>query len=144
MSDQDKAYTLRDLHVRLIDILEKENDDLANHRTMSIQQHLQEKTNLCQLYDRQMRIIKARPAILDSLETDEKDELKDLATKLNELMSHNEKALRIAINSTRRVFEHVSEASRSLTQKQGIYSGSGTMGTGKNDPVSPIAMQDLI
>jgi len=144
MSEHDKAQTFRDLHIRLIEILEVENEDLRQYSTDKIRQNLDEKTKVCQLYERQMKIIKANPDILKSLDEDEMAELKELATQLDELINENEKALKIAINTSRRVFSHVSNAASDMSKTKGIYSDSGQMGSTTQEPIRPVAMNDTI
>ncbi len=144
MSELDKAYTFHHLQIRLIEILEEENEDLKNHSTSQIQKNLEEKTKLCHLYERQTKIIKMKPDILKSMDKEELDEMRKLSKQLEELIEDNAKRLSTAIDTTRRIFSYVSSAAVDMSKSQNMYSKSGTMGSSSSEPIKPFAMNNTI
>ncbi len=115
---------------RLVDLLERENDALSNHRNWELREILDEKVTLSRVYETRMRVISDNPEILDDVGTETRQQLRELGLQVNDLITENSKLLQTAITVSRRVVELVADAVRDATPSAGTYGAKGTKESG--------------
>lgn len=115
---------------RLVDVLERENDALSNQRNSELRDILDEKVTLSRVYESRMQVISEKPEILESVDGELRDELRELGIKVNDLITENAKLLKIAMTVSRRVVELIAEAVRDASPSAGTYGAKGTTDSG--------------
>jgi len=117
---------------RLVDVLERENDALNNHRNWELHEILDEKVTLSRVYETRMQVISEKPEILDDVDTDLRERLQKLGHHVNDLVEENGKLLKVAMTVSRRVVELIADAVREATPGPGIYGAKGTAASGSS------------
>ena len=113
---------------RLVELLEKENEPLRNHRTSEVHDLLDEKTTLSRVYEtRFMGLLKQEDALAE-IDPDLREQLGEIGARINILIEDNSRLLKVAIEANRRVVELVAEAVRDTSASAGTYRANGATG----------------
>ncbi len=115
---------------RLIEILERENDALLNQQNGELRDILDDKVTLSRVYESRMKAISENPEILDDIDPDVRQNLRELGLHVNDLITENAKLLKTAITVSRRVVELIADAVRDAAPNAGTYGAKGTTESG--------------
>ena len=121
----DPNNRLNDLIVitdRLVDLLERENDALKNHKTEVIHTLLDDKATLARVYETRLKGLAEKPEILENADPALQEKLRHFAEKVETLILENGKLLNVAIEANRRVVDLIADAVQAQQPNAGTYS----------------------
>ena len=121
----DPNNRLNDLIVitdRLVDLLERENDALKNHKTEVIHTLLDDKATLARVYETRLKGLAEKPEILENADPALREKLRHFAEKVETLILENGKLLNVAIEANRRVVDLIADAVQAQQPNAGTYS----------------------
>lgn len=106
---------------RLVELLTRENEALRSRQTSVVHELLDEKTALSRVYETRFKSLADKPELLDETDPALREQLRELAGQVDELMAENAKLLRAAIEANRRVVDLIAEAVRNNQPSAGTY-----------------------
>lgn len=109
---------------RLIELLECENDALKNHNPEVIHALLDDKATLSRVYESRYKGLSEKPEALNHIDPALRDELSNLAKKVDICIQENGKLLHVAIEANRRVVDLIAEAVQEQQPGAGTYSSN--------------------
>ena len=121
----DPNTRLKDLIVitqRLIELLERENDALMHHKSQVIHELLDEKATLARVYESRFKGLAEKSDALEETDPSLRNELNELAVKVDHLIQENGKFLNVAIEANGRVMDLIAEAVKAQQPNAGTYS----------------------
>ena len=121
----DPNNRLNDLIVitdRLVDLVERENDALKNHKTEVIHTLLDDKATLARVYETRLKGLAEKPEILEDADPVLREKLRHFAEKVETLILENGKLLNVAIEANRRVVDLIADAVQAQQPNAGTYS----------------------
>ncbi len=124
---------LRLVMANLAELIDAENKALAGHDIDAVKALSANKWTLTRNYRNQMQAIADAPDILQILEADERDSLRDLGLRLQNVTEHNERLLSANITAANRVMHAVVEGVRQSQERNAIYGKSGSLRGGTAD-----------
>ncbi len=110
---------------RLIDILERENAILRERRHAELNNILDEKATIGRVYEARVVGLDQNRDALDDVAPALREQLKELARKVDTLMAENTIMLRAALQASRRVVDLIAEAVKETAPTAGTYSARG-------------------
>lgn len=113
---------------RLADVLEKENGALRDQRTTDLRDLQEPKGTLSRAYESRMAGLAGKPEQLTEVDFSLREKLMGLGERLTGLMVENERLLRVAMESHRRVVDVIAEAVKTVQPGPGTYSQGGVVG----------------
>lgn len=126
MMDADKRMAdLINITTRLIDVLERENVLLLDHRHGELNTLIDEKETISRVYQARIMGLQENPNQLDGGQEETRVELKKLALKVDHLISQNSKMLGSAMITSKRIVDLVADALRESTTETSTYSDAG-------------------
>ncbi len=116
----------------LSDLLEIENEALANHDPETVTVLLGNKEALVRLYEQAVHPLVVSPELAETLEPEQRDELLAVGTRLKELISLNEIRLRAEMDAYQRVINIMINAAKKKAANGTTYGRAGTFGNTGN------------
>lgn len=114
---------------QLCAFLKKENEILEKNKVSEVEKLVTPKTKLINLYTEQYNLLSRNPEIMQELDGIRREELRQIAARLQELMERNGRLLSANINSTRRLIDIiVKEVQNQENEQSGVYSSTGNLG----------------
>ena len=110
----------------LCDLLEIENEALANHDPETVKVLVDNKVALVKLYEQAVRPLVASPELAETLEPEQRDELLAVGTRLKDLVNLNEIRLRAEMDAYQRVMGILAKAAKKRATNQTTYGRAGT------------------
>ena len=110
----------------LCDLLEIENEALANHDPDTIKVLAENKLALAKLYEQAVQPLIVTPELAETLEPEQRDELIAVGTRLKELMSVNEMRLRAEMEAYQRVMDILANTAKKQATNVTTYGRAGT------------------
>jgi len=140
----DANERIRDLLIvadGLCTVLTRENALLRERKYDDAKQLLEEKTLLANGLEAHYRGFEQDPAAFDGADSDLREELREMAERIDELVEENGRRLQIAIRSGKALMDVISDAVREAQPNAGTYSASGLVNkssphSGKNSSLS--------
>jgi len=111
---------------RLIDVLERENELLRDRRYNELNLILDEKETIARVYQARIMGLEENPEVLNGADEDARDHLRELARKVDTLMSQNARMLEVAMTVSKRIVDLVAEAVKEAAPRTGAYSAKGS------------------
>lgn len=112
----------------LCDLLTYENEALAARDMEAIQQLADNKLALVRIYEEAVVPLSEDPKLVDTLEDEQRAELKALGLRLHELVTENANRLNAAMEATRLVIENIAAAARNTAAPSVSYNKKGSFG----------------
>ena len=109
----------------LCELLEVENEALAQHDALTVRELAANKQALSNIYERSMLPMAEAPELVEALDDDQKDELKDLGGRLAQLVAANAMMLRAEMEACQRVLDAMVTAARELSTNTVAYGAAG-------------------
>lgn len=110
---------------RLIDVLERENVMLRERRHSDLNLILDEKETIARVYQARIMGLEENPDVLDDASDEDRDQLRELAHRVDTLMAQNARMLEVAMTVSKRIVDLVAEAVKEAAPKTGAYSAKG-------------------
>ncbi|MDO8605315.1 MAG: flagellar protein FlgN [Phaeospirillum sp.] len=110
----------------LCDLLEIENEALANHDPDTVKILTENKLALAKLYEQAVQPLIVTPELAETLEPEQRDELVAVGTRLKELMGINEIRLRAEMEAYQRVMDILADAAKKQATNVTTYGRAGT------------------
>lgn len=110
---------------QLAEVLERENTALTRYDRDSLPALLEEKTRLGRAYESQMETLGDDKNALTEADPDLGQRLREIGTRVRDLIARNARLLKIAIEANRRVVDLIAEAVKSSTPGPAVYGGRG-------------------
>lgn len=117
----------------LCDLLAYENEALANRDMETIQQLADNKTALVRIYEEAVLPLSENPQLVETLDEEQRAELKALGLRLHDLVIENANRLNAAMDATRMVIETIAAAARTQAPPAVSYNRNGTFGEAGGD-----------
>lgn len=125
MKPTDNINDLIDIASRLIDLLQRENAALREHRHQDFEGALDEKTALSRAYEARVKGLKEISKDLREVDQDLRERLRGLGEKMKELIQENARRLKAAMEVNQRVMGVIADAAKSAKPGPGTYSAKG-------------------
>ncbi len=94
----------------LCDLLEVENEALANHDIQTVRELADNKSALARIYEQSVLPMAEDPSLADELEPEQKDELTELGRRLQGLVEENARRLKAEMEAAERLMDAVANA----------------------------------
>lgn len=127
----------------LCELLEVENDALANHDAETIAALGDRKIALTRLYASYTRGLADLPESGRGFNPEQRDELLAVGRQLEELVERNAMLLRAAIDATKTVVDIIAQSVRSSQDPGIVYNRSGAM-RGSDDKATSYSLNNLL
>ncbi len=111
---------------RLIDVLERENELLRDRRYNELNLILDEKETIARVYQARIMGLEENPDVLDDASDEDREQLRELAHKVDTLMAQNARMLEVAMVVSKRIVDLVAEAVKEAQPSSGTYSKKGS------------------
>lgn len=118
----------------LCELLEIENEALANHDQETIRALAENKAALARLYEQVVLPMAENPSLVDGLDPDDKDMLMALGLRLKELVEINARRLKAEMESCQRLMDAMVNAVKTTQGNTVTYGRKGAFGTGAAGP----------
>jgi flagellar biosynthesis/type III secretory pathway chaperone len=118
---------LRLVMTNLSDLIDAENAALAGHDIDAVKALSANKWTLTRNYRNQMQAIADAPDILQILEDEERNRLRDLGLRLRTVTMRNERLLSANIAAANRVMHAVVDGVRQAQERNAVYGKSGSL-----------------
>jgi hypothetical protein len=112
----------------LCDLLAYENEALAVRDMATIQQLADNKLALVRIYEEAVVPLSDDPKLVETLEDEQRAELKALGLRLHGLVTENANRLNAAMEATRMVMENIAAAARNHAAPAVSYNKKGSFG----------------
>lgn len=110
----------------LCQLLEIENEAIERHDARTVRELAENKAALARLYEQSVMPMADDPQLVETLEDDQKVELKTLGAKLKELVELNARLLRAEIEATQSLMDAMVGAVKSTANNGHTYGRGGT------------------
>jgi len=110
----------------LCELIEVENEALRNHDTVTVRELAENKEALARFYEKAVQPMADEPTLLDTLEPEQKDDLKALGARLAGLIAANAMMLKAEMEARERVMGVVVNAVRQQNANTISYGRAGT------------------
>ena len=111
---------------RLIDVLERENELLRERRYNELNLILDEKETIARVYQARIMGLEENPDVLNDTTEEDRENLRELARKVDTLMAQNARMLEVAMVVSKRIVDLVAEAVKEAQPSSGAYSKKGS------------------
>ncbi len=119
------ADEIKYISERLIEILKEEGKSMSGRDYLNFPQKLlDEKLQLSRLYERHFNILVENK--FNGLEDDIKEELREVATELDEVMEDNAKKLKVNIEVTQITVDGIAKIAKELSKPIDTYDATGS------------------
>ncbi len=125
MDAEKRLNDLIAITTRLINVLERENEMLREHRHSDIHSILDEKATIGRVYESRVIGLSENPGALAEGPPELREQLAELAHKVDRLMADNSVMLKISVDVSRRVVNLIAEAVKETAPTAGTYSARG-------------------
>ena len=125
MDAEKRLNDLIAITTRLINVLERENEMLREHRHSDIHSILHEKATIGRVYESRVIGLSENPGALAEGPPVLREQLAELAHKVDRLMADNSVMLKISVDVSRRVVNLIAEAVKETAPTAGTYSARG-------------------
>lgn len=112
----------------LCDLLEYENEVLAQHDRNSVRELSENKAALARLYEQLVAPMADEPTLVNTLEPEQKEELMVLGSRLRDLVEENAMRLKAEMEACQMLMEAVVSAVKSSAANTVTYNQAGTFG----------------
>jgi hypothetical protein len=112
----------------LCDLLEVENEALAQHDALTVRELSENKAALTRLYERSMRPLFDDPSVIDELEPEQREELHDLGDRLKVLVETNARRLKAEMAACQTVMDVMVGAVKQTSATSSTYGNRGNFG----------------
>ncbi len=112
----------------LCDLLEYENEALANHDPLTVRELADNKAALARIYEQSVAPMADEPELVDSLEPEQKEELLALGQRLKLLVEENARRIRAEMEACQMLMDAVVTAVKNSTASTVTYSAGGHFG----------------
>lgn len=126
MDAQKRLDDLIAITTRLIDVLERENAILKDRRHADLTGLLDEKETIARVYQARVMGLQEHPLDPESENHPDRDRVRELARRADELIRENALMLEAAMYASKRVVDLVAEAVKETSNPTGAYSKKGT------------------
>ncbi len=126
MDARKRMDDLMAITTRLIDVLEREQEILMERRHIDLNGLLDEKETIARVYQARVMGLQEHPDQFDGVAPEERDELRALAQKADNLIRENARMLEAAMYASKRVVDLVAEAVTDASNPTGAYSQRGS------------------
>jgi hypothetical protein len=109
----------------LCDLIEVENQALANHDADTVRLLADNKAQLARLYENAMQPLLDNPELADTLEAEQRDELLALGQRLQDLMNTNAIRLKAQMQACQMVMDVVVDAAKKHSDGPVAYGAGG-------------------
>lgn len=109
----------------LCDLLEYENEALANHDPRTVRDLADNKAALARIYEQAVAPMADEPELVDTLESEQKDELLGLGHRLKDLVEENARRIKAEMEAYQMLMDAVVNAVKSNTVSTVTYSPAG-------------------
>jgi len=133
MDINDRITDTLALAERLIKLLDQENDLLKSDDTTALAEMVGEKTNLAMAFEKAYKAIEDNQEELKEADEGLREDMRDIAERLSEVMVENGKLLNVAIDARQTVLNLFREAAQQGAPNTGAYSASGVVDDGRVD-----------
>ncbi len=124
--DAEKRMTdLINVTSRLIDVLEREQELLKERRHSELSALIDEKETIGRVYQARVMGLQKDPEQLADAPEDMRDELRELALRVDRLVYENARMIDSAMKASKRIVELVADALKENANKAGTYSNKG-------------------
>jgi hypothetical protein len=110
----------------LCELLQVENDAIANHDAETVRELAENKAALARLYEQSVRPMADDPALVETLTPEQKEELKTLGTQLAHLVKDNVRLLRAEMECCDRLMEALVGAVKAQATSTVAYGRAGS------------------
>ncbi|MCW9034125.1 MAG: flagellar protein FlgN [Alphaproteobacteria bacterium] len=117
----------------LVTLLIKENGFLKNREYDDVRGLVEQKTVLAKGLEAQYKVFEKEPNALKDADEDLREDLRDMAEKIDRLTKENGRLLQIAIKSGEMLMEAVTTAVKQSQPNAGTYAASGLINQGSKD-----------
>ena len=128
MSSENKINDILFITERLADILERENAALKDRRNQDLHAMLDDKVTLSRVYETRMKYYAENPHELTNLSPELSGKLREMGTRISQLLLDNAKMLKVAIEANRKVVDMIAAAVKTATPGPGTYGANGVTG----------------
>ena len=125
MDPEKRMADLLNVTTRLIDVLEREQEVLRDRRHSDLAQLIDEKETIGRVYQARVLGLQQDPEQLKGASEGARDQLRELALRVDRLVYENAHMLEAAMRVSRRVVELVAEALKENENPAGTYSDKG-------------------
>ena len=115
------------LTARLAQLLAEEVDLLGDMKLSNVAALQQEKIFLTNALEAQRRLIDRHPGLVDTIPSQDKKDLQDVAQVFNNILSENHRKLLLAKEINHKIVQAITDVVKESTQSR-AYSGNGTTG----------------
>jgi len=136
MDINDRITDTMTLAEQLVKVLEQENDLLKRDETGELAGLVNEKTELSLIFEKSYKALIEQEEDLKEADEILRDDLRDVAERLDKAMNENGRLLQAAIEARQTFLNLVREAAQDNTPKTGAYSASGVVDNGRGDKKS--------
>lgn len=133
MDINDRITDTMTLAEQLVKVLEHENDLLKHDETEELSGLVNEKTELSLIFEKSYKALIEQEEDLKEADENLRDDLRDVAERLDKAMNENGRLLQAAIEARQTFLNLVREAAQDNTPKTGAYSASGVVDNGRGD-----------
>lgn len=112
----------------LCDLLEVENDALANHDVRTVRELADNKSALARIYEQAVLPMAEDPSLAEDLEPEQREELTELGRRLHTLVQENTRRLKAEIEATERLMEAMANAVKASAATTCKYGKDGHLG----------------
>ncbi len=109
----------------LCDLLLVENEALVRHDALTVRELSENKAALARLYEKTVQPMADDPDLVETLEPDQKEELKDLGGRLAQLVSANTLMLRAEMEACQRLMDCIVSAAKTQATNSTSYGRRG-------------------
>lgn len=110
----------------LCDLLEYENDALARHDSRTVRELSENKAALARIYEQSVAPMADEPALVDTLEPEQKEELLGLGHRLKDLVEENARRIKAEMEAYQMLMDAVVSAVKTNTVSTVTYGPAGS------------------
>lgn len=123
------------LTARLAQLLAEEVDLLNEMKVSKIEALQQEKLFLTNALDAQRKLVQKHPHLLESIPSQDKQDLKEVVDVFNHILEENHKKLQMAKEVNHRIVQAITTVVKQSTLSR-VYDGKGTTGAAPYETLS--------
>lgn len=109
----------------LCDLLEYENQALANHDSLTVRELADNKAALARIYEQSVAPMADEPELVDTLEPEQKEELLALGNRLKVLVEENARRIKAEMEAYHMLMDAVVNAVKNTTVNTVTYGPAG-------------------
>lgn len=128
----------------LCELLEVENDALAQHDSQTVKDLADNKAALARIYEQSVLPMAEDPTLVETLEPEQKEELLALGERLKDLVERNARRLKANMAATNMVMESMVNAAKDNAVDTTTYSATGTYVSKRGSEANSLAFNNKL